>query len=381
MHLQLSLPFVVVILYRLLSGWYFADPISRSKGVTQKRDNLVYHRSCTKNKTLPNTWCLDTTQVPHYIGDRNFNNSDNITITRYNYEGFMHCLTKKTIVFIGDSRVRYQYMHLVNYLTERRFMKCQDYGIEPERGCYLIDHKHHQRMNAQSWNDWYKKSTLMLGLQNNNSNFSQSQSLCDCYRPGKFRPHTTYENRFVQLNGVEINLVYLQNFQNQVRLNTAYPPFSSFSAADDRCKPGECGDINRTNAFDGDTNATLWEILPRLNTTHALINLGWEHLFPLQAQSDFTCRMEDFMLMHPNIKLHLISHPTERRFASQNVLQWFDRSKLRCNVEVLDRSILSQGVPPTWYWDNMHPLSILNEEYNNRLIEMICPLPSVGTHD
>jgi hypothetical protein len=40
---------------------------------------------------------------------------------------------------------------------------------------------------------------------------------------------------------------------------------------------------------------------------------------------------------------------------------------------VLDRSVLSEGIPRGWYWDQYHVLSILNEEYNHQLVEKVCP--------
>ena len=54
------------------------------------------------------------------------------------------CLANKTIVFIGDSRVRYQYMNLAYFLMSSRFMRCDDHptckkGLtQPDKDCYLI---------------------------------------------------------------------------------------------------------------------------------------------------------------------------------------------------------------------------------------------------
>lgn len=211
-----------------------------------------------------------------------------------------------------------------------------------------------------------------------NNGIISDQSLCDCYRPAKFDqvqgPKLSYENRFVKLNEGEINLVYLMNLVDRVRLNEGYPPFLSYDVNDERCKTGECDNGHWTNAFVGDTNATMWEILPRLNATHAFVSLGWPDPFPFKAQSDFACKMERFMREHLNVKLSLITHPPkyeERKKKS------FDSDKLKCDVDVLDRSALSLSVPPSWYWDNMHVLLILNQEYNHRVVESICPIPTL----
>ena len=322
-----------------------------------------------RSTSLPNTWCVDTDGVPRFVGAYS---AGNVTqVTRYNHAGFKQCLAGKKVVFIGDSRVRYQYMHLSHFLLEGRRMKCQDYSTEPDKGCYLIDER-----AAGSWNEWYKNSTAMI-----EEGGHVPQSLCDCYRPATFNhPDQSYENRFVRLSRGNIELVYLQNFVNKVRLGEAYPPFSPFatnanSSMSDRCTPGECHGGNRKDVFDGDTNRTLWEILPLLNATDVFVNLGWVHLFPLGSQSTFTCEMEKFMRAHLNMKLTLISHPPNRIKLNEDVTQWFDwSSKLECKVGVLDRTFMNFGVPSSWYWDDLHQLSILNEEYNHRLIELMCPL-------
>ncbi|EJK69684.1 hypothetical protein THAOC_09032 [Thalassiosira oceanica] len=145
----------------------------------------TYTRDCMGNTSLPNVWCVDTDGVPRFVGVNNAG-AGNVTpqVTRYNHAGFIQCLTGKKIVFIGDSRVRYQFMHLSHYLLDGRFMKCQDYSTEPEKGCYIIDER-----TAGSWNEFYKKSTAMI-----EEGGHVPQSLCDCYRPKQFNPAQTYEN-------------------------------------------------------------------------------------------------------------------------------------------------------------------------------------------
>jgi hypothetical protein len=89
-------------------------------------------------------------------------------------------------------------------------------------------------------------------------------------------------------------LIYLLNYQNGIRIDGNFPPFADFHSNSSRCKPGLC-ETGRYNAFDGDLNASIWQMLPRLGATHAFINLGWEHIFPFEAQSEFTCSMKEFL--------------------------------------------------------------------------------------
>lgn len=140
--------------------------------------------SCHRIHQLPVQWCMDDNGTPRYIGNVKLDALSNNNIRRYNYQGFEKCLANKTIVFVGDSRVRYQFMSLdVGFLKKKSFMKCSDYASLPSSNssftsdddCYLIDYEHHKVMAANDWTSWYVESTKMIG-----SNVTQ-QSLCDCF--------------------------------------------------------------------------------------------------------------------------------------------------------------------------------------------------------
>ena len=323
------------------------------------------YASCINNTIVPDKWCLDNQQVPRYVGNEAWPPRK---IQHYTHEGYEKCLADKTVVMIGDSRVRYQFMNLAAFLKKKEFMKCDDYtssidnNIVPDlEQCSLI------REN-QIWNKWYQQTTEKIADQD------QQSSLCDCFRmQQEFSPETTFENRFIKRSTTfgEVNLIYLQNFANHIKLNKQYPPFSPFFSTQDRCKPSECGIGNRTDAFDGDVNATMWHILPKLNATHAFINLGWEHLFNLTKQSELSCNIRDFEQHHPHIKIYLLSHPHSLDSESS----MFEPSQLKCDCDVLDRTVVTQGISEesNWYWDDLHVLSILNEEFNHQLVEKICP--------
>ncbi|KAL7486981.1 hypothetical protein ACHAW6_012582 [Cyclotella cf. meneghiniana] len=335
-----------------------------------KQKLLVSAVTCKPSNLLPKQWCMDNNDTPRYIGDVDFNSSS-IVVRHYTHQGFEKCLAGKTIVFIGDSTVRYQFMHLVGFLKFRRFMRCQDYNRStlPDDDCYLIGFKdlHYD------WTSWYKQSTIMTGSYEEHSD--QQYSLCDCFRPDPFvaRLHalTTYEYRFVKRSTSygEINIIYLQNFRDRIRLNQDYPPFSSYWSTK-RCKTGECGDINRTFAFDGDTNSTFWTVLPLLKATHVFTNLGWGDFNQL---SEFSCKMKEFNVHHPDINTYLMSRLPSNGGVSAPHLT-FNRHKLKCQVSSLDRAAINKDVPTSWYWDSNHALSILNEEYNHQLSKAICPM-------
>lgn len=320
--------------------------------------------SCTSN--MPHNWFCDKGNTPRYVTKSDY--ATNMT-QHYTHEGYEKCLAKKTVVFIGDSRVRYQFMNLADFLISEKFMNCQDHGNytmqNRDPACYLV-----QERIPEVWTNWYRNTTNML-----KSNTSlQQDSLCDCFRAPKFKPAEVYENRFIQRSTPfgQVNLVYLNNFVNKITMNEDYPPFSPFVSSK-RCAPGYCGPLNRTDVFIGNLNDTLWNILPKLNTTHAFVSLGWEHLHGFDSQSKFSCELQNFEKHHPGIKVFLISHPPTRNHLSEP-MKYFNATNLKCKIGVLDRTITNANINSAWYWDNQHVLGIMNEEYNHQMIKKVCPL-------
>ena len=341
--------------------------------------------NCT-NDILPIGWCMEEeSQTPRYYGATNNTNSrPSRMIRHYTHEGYEHCLAGKTIVFIGDSRVRYQFLNLAHFLKSKSgFMKCEDHPtrkgtIIPDPACIVIGGNRQAMAMVHHDNNvkiWYKNSTDMLVT-------TDQSHLCDCFRHVPFKPkiERSSENRFIKRSTRfgEINLIYLQAFVDRVTMNKDFPPFSSFLSDGsniNRCGVGECSSETRTIVFTGNVNETLWSILPRLNTTHAFVNFGWtEYDDEAQTrQSAFSCELTDFERHHPNIRTYLISTPPNRKQNSDPSL-YFNASKLlKCNCGVLDRSTINQDAPLDWYWDDAHVLGILNEEYNHRMVESICP--------
>ena len=332
---------------------------------------------CEPNSSLPKEWCMDQNGTPRYIGHASA--SDNTTtheIKRYSQEGFQQCLANKTIVFIGDSRVRYQLMNLLNLLRKSQLKK-QDYQQQSsDKDCYLTQHG----LSGKYFHDWkshYIRSAMMLEFNNTNDGVIQ-HNLCDCYREAQFSPQTTYENRYVKHESAygEVNLIYLQNFQDLIRMNKDYPPYSPFWSTGNRCSPGECGEENRTNTFSGNTNQTIWQVLPLYNTTHAFVSKGWgKDVDGDPIETDISCTLKTFQEHHPHIKMYAITHPASKNQVKKNDTEsWFDKDKLECSIDVFDRQTMCKNVPEEWYSDNLHVRNILNEEFNHRLIETLCSI-------
>lgn len=358
------------------------DKMSTIEGTVSNRQKLsastfVQHRqlNCTECDELPSGWCRDIdNKTPRYVGKAAAGSNLQLhSVPYYTHRGFEQCLANKTIVFIGDSRVRYQFLNLLAFLKEERFMNCADqrqYAKE-DISCFLIDREWKTKRLKRNWNVWYKNTTRFL-----NEKGGKGKQMCDCFRHNPLQPNKAYENRFVERRTSfgTTRLIFLLNFLNNVRMGSNFPPFTDFdSEPKERCEVGECGDENRTNLFEGDVNATMWEILPRLNATHAFVQLGWDHHFRFSEKSQFSCAVQHFQQHHPDLQVSLISHPI-RVYRNESAMEC-DPDGLECDVPMLDRTKPTIGVPVNWYWDkHTHVLSILNEEFNHQLLKQLCPI-------
>ena len=94
------------------------------------KNKLTTTVQCSKVPNLPPGWCMDDNFVPRYLGKdiidqpekdtkKNINGTSTPEFTtfevkQYTHDGFQKCLANKILVFIGESRVRYQLMNLIS---------------------------------------------------------------------------------------------------------------------------------------------------------------------------------------------------------------------------------------------------------------------------
>jgi hypothetical protein len=277
-------------------------------------------------------------------------------------------LANKHIVLIGDSRVRYQYMNLAHFLTTGHWMKCKDYdslasvNYTFSPSCYLIDHEASGPKNSISWNDWYSKSTK--DLQQNTT----QEELCDCHRPNPFKPERTNENRYLRRHTTFglVQVTYIQNFDDKLKFHAEFPPFSDVSTTNGtdvrRCKPGMCSHPF-TNVTD--TKTALLEVLPLLQPTHVFASTGWAHNL---KDPGLGCALDTFRNQNPSVEAaFVITHPMGRSKGQKPTVP-----EQGCNSSFLDRITPTIGVPHSWFWDNVHLLSIVNQEFNHMMLDKIC---------
>ena len=115
-------------------------------------------------------------------------------LQRYTIKGFEKCLANKTIVFIGDSRSRYQYIYapwFIPLLKMGRFMFCPDMqqgttyheqvydaeclGIASISNYQTWKDEGGHLHNITTWNHVFKHSTKILSSSSNNSNNNHQQ--------------------------------------------------------------------------------------------------------------------------------------------------------------------------------------------------------------
>ncbi|GKZ01246.1 hypothetical protein MPSEU_001075600 [Mayamaea pseudoterrestris] len=330
--------------------------------------------SISQTRDLPYKWAKDSNGTMRYVGDAQmFDRGADSFEKRYRtYTGYQQCLGNKHIVLIGDSRVRYQYMGLANYLTTGEWLQCRDYEngtnttnattlFSSSSNCFLIDHEYGN--STVSWKKWYARSSESL------------QDQCDCSRPTPFRVNTTFENRFFEVatQSGPIRLTYLQTFLDSVKFHPDFPPLTPWTSDMDegitdtrafssRCQPGLCSDAPVLTLS---TREALLEMIPKLHPTHVFANTGWKHNEG-ETPQQLGCALQRFSIENPSVQAYVISHTWVQ--GSMDIAV----PTHGCNAKVFDRLTPTIGVPQSWYWDNLHSLLIVNQELNHLLLDMVC---------
>ena len=325
--------------------------------------------SIVQARESPHKWALDKEGTVRYIGDGRLFDIDSETSgkTYRSFAGYQQCLANKHVVLIGDSRVRYQYMALADYLTTGQWLRCLDYNdidksfgdngtsstVGSNSSCFLIDHEY---STSLTWNDWYTQSAAWINDE------------CDCHREPRFAPGTTFENRFFRTITPfgPIKITYLQNFEDSVKFHAEFPPFAPLDAGNStnntRCQPGYC---SHPPILQLSTSETLLEIVPKLQVTHVFANTGWKYQDGAAPQT-LGCVLQKFRIENPTIAAFAVTHPWEQGAAMTQVPQH------GCDAAIFDRLTATVGVPKSWYWDRIHSLSIVNQELNHMLLDMVC---------
>jgi hypothetical protein len=127
------------------------------------------------------------------------------------YKAIINTLKGQTIVLIGDSLTRYQYLSLVYFL---------EYGVWSTEKISGFDGRHViNEKQWGSWNDYY----------NQTNHFLRGRETCDCLRNLPFKYKEAYENRLYENNEFNFRIYYFQFFKldDGLKGHYGYPPSDS----------------------------------------------------------------------------------------------------------------------------------------------------------
>ena len=326
------------------------------------------NRTCVGYKS---SWCLDTEGTVRYVGTtraakQHDDENETFWIPYRTHAGVEQCLANKHVLFIGDSRVRYQLMALLDFLKRRAWMRCEDEAqlagsAEPNKevdpSCFLINHEHDEVMQAKDWNEFYNISTSMLQEDN------IQQSECDCYRCVPFYPRCTVENRYIRRRSSygTSHITYLQSFASLLQMHVdQFPPPHPMDVTNvTRCAPGSCSQPHTFYGIPSD----LPKILPLFQPTHVIAQAGWK-------LADISCELEQLATNYPGIaNVYMINHMATR---FMNVPRAIPALKCPNVTTLIDRQSMTTGIPKFFYWDKVHMLSAANRELNEQLLDHLC---------
>jgi hypothetical protein len=135
--------------------------------------------------------CTDKTKV--YVSEEASNK-------RYTAEEARKCLSGHSLMFMGDSLTRYQYMSLAQFIHTGMFPNGSQ-RVEPDvlsRNVCIED-------TFNGWQDYLLSTNKMLSTPENVQNYE----ICDCYRPPVTNASLICDNRFYKNHDVNLSLNFI----------------------------------------------------------------------------------------------------------------------------------------------------------------------------
>ena len=289
---------------------------------------------------------------------------DSKELQEYNF--VKNCLKGKSILFIGDSLTRYQYLNLVHYIATDKWSSTKP------RNEIEIEH--------ESWTAFYKTTT--------SRNIYEK---CDCYRSSS-KPNLKHivENRYFEYNNIKIT--YMQYFtrENGIKfhdlkwLSSACLPTGKFSCQTG-CKPGYCEQEIGIFKYLGDILApgVFEEIIEQVNATDIILNVGlhyngWLGVVGMPSSLGNISRQIESSKKNQKIKFHwkTTTKPKISNLRIQEELNAAENLKSNHGWKVFDlwniTNSLSQQYNKSIYWDNLHFEPWIYPLLNTELIRHIC---------
>jgi len=268
-------------------------------------------------------------------------------------------LNGKSILFIGDSLTRYQYLNLVYFLAS---------------GAWSSPFPHNENEKEfASWTQFYITTT-----QRN------KYEICDCYRGNSMQ--SIVENRYFSIHN--INISYIQyfmpsngiKFHEQSYLNVDCLQSNTGQTCQQGCLPGAC--TQETGPFIPSRPVTadgvIRSIVSRLHLTDIVTNIGiWGGGIDNSSMAEEIGRVfrNELKDGFDNISLHwkMTTHVqgfslSSDRYTAEKA--GADILKNKYGWTVYDTWMLTHGLEkyPLAYWDAMHFVPFVYQYLNRYLI-------------
>eukprot|EP00002_Diphylleia_rotans_P023168 TRINITY_DN4553_c0_g1_i1.p1 TRINITY_DN4553_c0_g1~~TRINITY_DN4553_c0_g1_i1.p1 ORF type:complete len:341 (-),score=74.51 TRINITY_DN4553_c0_g1_i1:508-1530(-) len=162
-----------------------------------------------------------------------------------------HVLRNSTILFMGDSLTRYQFLHLVYHVEHGHNVNA------PSFLCY--------GPNTESWNVFYAKSTHLF----------RDSMLCDCFRQSCCGGLSSFENRLYHSTKYNLTVWFVQWFGEGSPPHGHIKPWlykTIKEAPHDKCMPANCSSID--NVWQLPPGEFFTEFVNGLAPDHVIFNSG-----------------------------------------------------------------------------------------------------------
>ena len=222
---------------------------------------------------------------------------------RRTLSGIEKCLANKRILFIGDSRTRYQYTTLATLLAYEQFPRCKEAGnvTKVEWMCQMTGNY------ERDWKSFLQTTNIAL-----NTNHTNEQ--CYCMRD-KVARDATRENRFFNFTTKygSGKLDMMITGPNNIYVDKEFHPFSNTA----RCKVGTLCPASKQEQF-MNIATFLEHVAEKFRPTHVFASSGWAELDIGCILNEFTQRSKapSWMISNPTTPETLSFLPRNRNLAT-----------------------------------------------------------------
>lgn len=275
------------------------------------------------------------------------------------------CLTRKSILLIGDSLTRYQYLSLVYFLAT---------------GSWSSPVPHNEREKAHaSWTAFYETTTQRMQYER-----------CDCYRRNGTGLSHIVENRYFSMNNS--NITYLQYFTatNGIRFHdplwliAGCGPTANASCQTG-CRPGYCAQEIGKFIRLGDVlvPGVLRQVVQMLAATDVILNSGLHHRGGWLGKHDRATALgtisQDVQSKFPSRKIQFHWKTTTKTKKGNNIREEMHAARtLRVEYgwKVFDAWTLAKKLraksQASMYWDGVHFEPWVYGHLNRALLMHLC---------